>query len=73
MPEVATPDELFKQITGCDYEEKKALLELQESFKIKPHLVDKPGIEFKFDFNAGWEQSKKDLENKTHVIEPPMA
>lgn len=55
---MATPDELFKSITGYDYVEKKALLDLQENFKMKPHLVDKPGVESTYNFNKAWEQSK---------------
>ena len=71
VPGVATPEELFKSITGYYYDEKQALLELQESFKMKPHLVDQPGIESTFDFEKGWEKSKE-LET-VQLVDSPLA
>lgn len=53
-----TAEELFTTITGCDFGDKIALLALQESFKMKPHLVDKPGIESGYNFEAAWEKCK---------------
>lgn len=60
VPEMVTAAELFKSITGCDFEDKIALLALQESFKMKPHLVDKPGIESNYNFEMAWEKCKTD-------------
>jgi len=56
---ILTTDELFKHIVGLEYSDKVALLDLQESFKMKPHLVDKPGIESSFSFENAWEGSLK--------------
>lgn len=56
---ILTADELFKHIVGLEYSDKVALLDLQESFKMKPHLVDKPGIESSFSFENAWEGSLK--------------
>lgn len=67
-----TAEELFKSITGYNYDEKKELLHLQETFKMKPHLVDKPGIETVFDFDKGWEKSKQELET-VKLVEAPIA
>lgn len=53
-----TAGDLFTTITGCDFDDKIALLALQESFKMKPHMVDKPGIESTYNFEAAWEKCK---------------
>lgn len=53
-----TAAELFTTITGCDFDDKIALLALQESFKMKPHLVDKPGVESSYNFDSAWEKCK---------------
>ncbi|CAG9828082.1 unnamed protein product [Diabrotica balteata] len=58
VPDVATPDELFTSITGCDFRDQIALANIRESFKMKPHLVDKPGIELSYNFNTAWEKTK---------------
>lgn len=66
-----TAGDLFKTITGCDFEDKIALLALQESFKMKPHLVDKPGIESSYNFEAAWEKCKLEAvkaENENPVL-----
>ncbi|EFA07752.1 serine/threonine-protein kinase RIO3 [Tribolium castaneum] len=72
VPKVTSSEELFKSITGYNYNEKKDLLQLQETFKMKPHLVDKPGIEPIFDFDKGWEKSKQNLET-VKLVEAPLA
>lgn len=53
-----TAGELFTTITGCDFNDKIALLSLQESFKMKPHLVDKPGNDSSYNFENAWEMCK---------------
>lgn len=58
VPEIYSPEELFKFITGCNYNEKIALVDLQEAFKMKPHLVDKPGMELEDQFDVNWEKAK---------------
>lgn len=60
-----SPDELFETITGCDFKDKIALMALQESFKMKPHLVDKPGIESNYNFETAWEKCKIEAETST--------
>lgn len=61
VPNVISPDQLFKNITGYDYADKIALSELQESTKMKPHLVYKPGVESNYNFDNAWEKSKTGL------------
>ncbi|KAI4456058.1 serine/threonine-protein kinase rio1 [Holotrichia oblita] len=58
VPNVISPDKLFKNITGYDYSDKIALVELQESTKMKPHLAYKPGVESSYNFDNAWEKSK---------------
>ncbi|KAJ8965126.1 hypothetical protein NQ314_004351 [Rhamnusium bicolor] len=57
---IATPDELFKSITGYSYENKVSLSELQESFKMKPHLVDRPDLDLSYNFDTAWEKAKSE-------------
>lgn len=77
-----TPEDLFKEITGCDFRDKETLLTLQESFKMKPHLVDRPGMEPQCTFESAWEKSERgDLplvdkildENVATFVEPSTA
>ncbi|XP_076272887.1 serine/threonine-protein kinase RIO3 [Rhynchophorus ferrugineus] len=56
VPNLMTPDELFKEIVKCDFQDKLALLAVQEDFKMKPHLVDKPGVESSFEFEFAWKR-----------------
>ncbi|XP_023018725.1 serine/threonine-protein kinase RIO3 [Leptinotarsa decemlineata] len=58
VPDIYTPDDLFNYITGCNFCDKVALLNLQESFKVKPHLLDKPGLELVYNFDKAWEKTK---------------
>lgn len=67
-----TAAELFKSITGCDFEDKLALLALEESFKMKPHLVDKPGVESTYNFEAAWEKCKTEAEKTATAINNPV-
>lgn len=64
-----TAGELFTAITGCDFDDKIALLALQESFKMKPHLVDKPGIESNYNFENAWEKCKTAAAKSEAVLE----
>lgn len=83
-----TPDELFKEIVKCDYKDKLALLAVQEDIKMKPHLVDKPGMESSFEFDTVFKRRDEipldNLEvpivenlipevNKISLIDPPQA
>lgn len=54
---VLSPSDLFYETTGCRYEDKIALTELQQSFKLKPHMVDVPGMEGEYKFEPAWERS----------------
>lgn len=62
-------DQLFTTITGCDFNNKIALLELQESFKMKPHLVDKPGVESSYNFENIWEKCQTEVVKSETVVE----
>lgn len=74
-----TAGELFKHIVGLEYADKVALLDLQESFKMKPHLVDKPGMESSFSFENAWEESLKQNSSSdgnivnVGLVDPPPA
>lgn len=73
-----TADELFKHIVGLEFSDKVALLDLQESFKMKPHLVDKPGMESSFMFENAWEESLKQSSRDSNIenvalVDPPPA
>lgn len=60
-----------------------ALLEIRENFKMKPHLVDKPGFESTYNFDAIWnkvEANEIPVESNTvaseidlNLVEPPKA
>lgn len=56
VPKVMSPDQLFEEIVGCPFTDRIKLTNLQESFKMKPHLVDKPGVESSFTFETAWEK-----------------
>jgi RIO kinase 3 len=71
VPKVLSSEELFKSITGHYYDDKAGLMELQQSFKVKPHLVDKLE-ESDHDFEKQWEKAQKELEMAT-LAEPPLA
>jgi RIO kinase 3 len=71
VPKVLSSEELFKSITGHHYDDKAGLMELQQSFKVKPHLVDKLE-ESDHDFEKQWEKAQKELEMAT-LAEPPLA
>ncbi|XP_018568166.1 serine/threonine-protein kinase RIO3 [Anoplophora glabripennis] len=85
ISEIESPDELFKFVTGFYISDKIALESLTESFKMKPHLVDKPGVESSYDFDTAWEKVKAgevpiDVEVEKAVsdldlnlVEPPKA
>ncbi|XP_057666806.1 serine/threonine-protein kinase RIO3-like [Diorhabda carinulata] len=68
VPEVLSPEDLFKSISGCDFSEQIALSKMKESFKVKPHLLDKPGIEFKYNFDTAWEQSQLGVIPPVHSV-----
>lgn len=55
VPEIYTPEELFKSITGCDYSDK---VTLQQVIKMKPHLVDRPEIDVDDNFEINWEKAQ---------------
>lgn len=38
--------------------DKEALQTLRNTFKMKPHLVDKPGMEMQDTFEAAWQKMK---------------
>ncbi|KAG5875520.1 hypothetical protein JTB14_013675 [Gonioctena quinquepunctata] len=82
VPGVHTPDELFKYITSCDFDDTVALLDLKDSFKLKPHLIDKPGLQLVYNFDTAWEKVKSGEiptiekvipEIDVNLIEPPKA
>lgn len=58
MPDIYTAEELFKFITGCEFSDTLALLDLKQAFKPKPHLVYKPGIELDDKFDIYWEKAE---------------
>lgn len=66
---MVSEEELFKTITGCNFNDKIALGTLQESFKMKPHLVDRPGIELQYNFETAWEKSQVAASKPERVIE----
>lgn len=76
IPNIFTAEELFIHITGFDYNDKINLLMMQESFKMKPHLVDRPDMESQYRFDTAWEKSKSDAEKlikdngNLNLIEP---
>lgn len=35
---------------------------MQDSFKMKPHLVDRPDMESQYRFDTAWERSKNEAE-----------
>lgn len=67
------------EITGFDYKDKLTLLTIQDSFKMKPHLVDRPGMESQYRFEAAWEKSQDDKKkiindmDNVNLIDPPLA
>lgn len=67
-----TTDELFESITGYSFQNKLDLQSLQESFKMKPHLVDRPGMESSYNFDSAWERSKQ-VKQDIPLVEPPKA
>ncbi|KAJ8923334.1 hypothetical protein NQ315_001892 [Exocentrus adspersus] len=85
LQEIDTPDQLFEFITGCDFNNKVALVSVQESFKMKPHLVDRPGVESTYDFDTAWRKAKTGeiplavqvekavSEVNLNLVEPPTA
>lgn len=64
-----SPESLFMTITGCDFNDKISLLALQESFKMKPHLVDRPGMESQYEFEKAWEKSKMQAAQESEKLE----
>lgn len=75
-------ENLFTDITGCDYNDKISLLTLRDSFKMKPHLVDRPGMESRYHFETAWEKSKLEAQEAEKVreqlgnaalVDPPQA
>ncbi|GJQ73238.1 hypothetical protein Trydic_g13615 [Trypoxylus dichotomus] len=74
VPTVMTAEQLFKNITGYDYTDKLALVELQESVKMKPHLVDRPGVESNYNFDNAWERSQAGrIPENINLTKPVMA
>lgn len=61
-------DTLFMNITGCYYNDKISLTALQESFKMKPHLVDRPGMESQYHFETAWEKSKMQAQESEKLV-----
>lgn len=58
MSDIDTPEVLFRHITGCDYGDRVALEALNGPLKIKPHLMDMPGMEELDVFESAWEKSQ---------------
>lgn len=59
VPNMRTARELFVHITGCDFNDRIALEALRNTFKMKPHLVGKPGMEPHESFEATWAKMKE--------------
>ncbi|KAK5641083.1 hypothetical protein RI129_009630 [Pyrocoelia pectoralis] len=59
VPNIKTARELFVDITGCDFNDRIALEALRNTFKMKPHLVGKPGMEPHDSFEATWLKMKE--------------
>ncbi|KAF2881245.1 hypothetical protein ILUMI_24925 [Ignelater luminosus] len=55
---IKKPHELFKEITDCEFKDKLAAEALNNSFKMKPHLVGKPGMEPHDSFETAWHKLK---------------
>ncbi|XP_060521757.1 serine/threonine-protein kinase RIO3 [Cylas formicarius] len=82
VPNLLSPDELFRDITGVEYSDKLALASIQEAFKMKPHLVDKPGYEPTTSFDTLWDKAqsgelpiveKAIKDEQLELVEPPQA
>ena len=77
MFDTQSAEELFMEITGCDYRDKIALLKLYESIKIKPHVIDNPQVQPSCSFEHAWENSKvvesNQVENISIPVEPAQA
>lgn len=72
VPGVSTPEEIFKSIVGCDYGDRVGQLELQERFKMKPHLVDRPGVDLDYRFDNAWERTERAKKETPAVTESPI-
>ncbi|CAG9859730.1 unnamed protein product [Phyllotreta striolata] len=70
VPEVMSPEELFESITGCKFQDKVALDTIRESFKLKPHLVNKPGVELNYNFDTAWKKAKSKEMPQVEVVLP---
>ncbi|CAG9824592.1 unnamed protein product [Phaedon cochleariae] len=78
VPDILSPNELFTTITGYDFQDKLALLDLQESFKLKPHMVDRLGLELSDNFEKAWDLSNSKVEKMvpevdSNLVEPAKA
>jgi len=60
VPELKTPEELFIHITGFDYNNRISMDAMQNAFKMKPHLVGKPGMEPHDPFETAWQKMKSE-------------
>ncbi|XP_066259713.1 serine/threonine-protein kinase RIO3 isoform X1 [Euwallacea similis] len=59
VPNILTADDLFEYIVGCPFTDQITLLALQKTTKMKPHLMNRPGVESSFAFETAWEQSQQ--------------
>ncbi|KAF5292231.1 hypothetical protein FQA39_LY14046 [Lamprigera yunnana] len=66
VPNVQTSGELFKYITGYDANDR---VTLENSCKMKPHLVDVHGMEPQESFEAAWSRLKEETEATSNVHE----
>lgn len=68
VPNVQSAEDLFIEITGCSYFDRVSLETLKEALKMKPHLVDKPGIESSYNFETAWAKSQAEKLAETQSI-----
>lgn len=69
MPKIATAEELFRDITGCDYQDRVALEGLHDPVKMKPHIVHKTGVEQIDTFETAWEKSQLEAAQEALLID----
>lgn len=63
MPEVRTPRELFFDISGYEYHSENPSTVTKDNQKIKPHLLNRPDMDRKNNFDYEWEKSKSSVTN----------
>lgn len=69
VPEVLAPEELFRCITGCDFDDTEKLLSLKESTKLKPHIINSEGFEFEDNFEKVWDKVAEPVTEKFIEVE----